>query len=111
VTGARDKRNYTANLACSAAGDVLPPQIIFEGKKKLPKKPSPVQYPDMKEYLYSLSPNHWANVSTMKRYISDLVVPYLMKVWWAGCGHVQHGATLDQHRFQLDAAAVEQTSL
>jgi hypothetical protein len=84
VNGARDKRNYTANMACSAAGAVLPPQIIFEGKKKLPKKPSLVQYPDVREYLYSLSPNHWANVSTMKRFVSDLVVPYLMKVCMSG---------------------------
>jgi hypothetical protein len=35
VAGAADKRNYTANMACSAAGDILPPQLIFEGKKKV----------------------------------------------------------------------------
>ena len=32
VAGAADKRNYTANMACSAAGDILPPQLIFKKK-------------------------------------------------------------------------------
>lgn len=50
----------------------------------MPKKPSLVEYPDLKEYLYSLSPNHWANVATMKRYVSNLLVPYLMKVRMLG---------------------------
>lgn len=34
MLGANDKRNYTANLACTAAGYVLPAQIIYQGTTK-----------------------------------------------------------------------------
>lgn len=82
VLGGGDKRNYTANMACSADGDVLPAQVVFEGKKKVPAKPSLIKYPDLKKWVYSLSPNHWATVRTMMRYTKDLLVPYLQEV---GC--------------------------
>jgi hypothetical protein len=62
-----DTRTYTLNPAL-----------------QVPKKPSLVECPDLKEYLYSLSPNHWANVATMKRYVSNLLVPYLMKARMLG---------------------------
>lgn len=80
VQGAGDKRNYTANLFCTAAGESGPAQLIFDGKKMVPKKPSREQYPDIASYLYSLSLNHWANVRTQVRWVKDLLVPWLLKV-------------------------------
>ena len=68
-----DKRQITAVLACSLAGDFLPPQIIYGGKTPgcLPKASFPpgwhVTYTD----------NHWANEESMLDYVRCIFLPFL----------------------------------
>jgi len=68
-----DKRQITAVLACSLAGDFLPRQIIYGGKTPgcLPKASFPpgwhVTYTD----------NHWANEESMLDYVRSIFLPFL----------------------------------
>lgn len=57
VAGEDDKRQLTAVLAGSMAGEFLPPQLIYQGKTSqcLPC----VEFPDEWHITYSI--NHWSN--------------------------------------------------
>ena len=71
-----DKRQITAMVAHSFAGDMLPTQLIFKGvtcrvlpqlEEKLRKKYKP---------LLSFTANHWANHASLQAWISHVLVPY-----------------------------------
>ena len=66
-----DKRNITAVLAATMAGECLPPQVIYKGKTTRchPQVPAP----DGWDIWHS--ENHWSNEDTMKRYIEKLSFP------------------------------------
>ena len=71
-----DKRQITAVFTCSVRGDFLPPQLIYAGKTPacLPKT---VKFPV--DWYVMYTPNHWANESTMLKYIHTILIPYLHK--------------------------------
>ena len=73
LAGKEDKRQLTAVLAGSMAGDFLPPQIVYQGKTSrcLPH----VDFPDGWHVTYSA--NHWCNEITMKDYINKIILPYV----------------------------------
>ena len=68
-----DKRQLTAVLAITAAGDYLPPQLLYQGKT--PKYHPQVGFPDGWDVWHS--ENHWSNEITMKRYINKVIVPFV----------------------------------
>ena len=53
-------------------GEVLPPQLIYQGKTSqcLPS----VEFPDDWHITYSI--NHWSNEGTMKEYLEHILPPY-----------------------------------
>ena len=75
IFGLGDKRQITAVFASTLSGMFLPPQLIYEGKTKacLPK----VDFPQGGDIICTA--NHWANEESMKRYIKNIIVPYIEK--------------------------------
>ena len=75
IIGKDDKRQLTAVLGCSLSGDFLPPQLIYQGKttKCLPH----YEFPNGWHITYT--DNHWANESTSRQYIINILLPYLRK--------------------------------
>ena len=68
-----DKRQLTAVLAITAAGEYLPPQLLYQGKT--PKCHPQVSFPAGWDVWHSH--NHWSNEITMKRYIDNIIVPFV----------------------------------
>eukprot|EP00117_Sycon_ciliatum_P034838 scpid48499/ scgid26512/ Pogo transposable element with KRAB domain len=75
LTGLDDKRQITAVLGCSMAGEFLPAQLLYEGSTNR-CHPS-VKFPDGYDIWHS--PNHWCNESTMLRYVEKVLVPFFNK--------------------------------
>ena len=73
AVGKDDKRQLTAVLAGSLTGDLLPPQIIYQGKtpRCLPKH----SFPEKWHITYSI--NHWSNEDTMKEYVDNVLLQYI----------------------------------
>ena len=67
IAGVDDKRQITVVLAGALTGELLPLQLIYQGKTKkcLPK----VKFP--KDWLISYTPNHWCNEITMEAYVHN----------------------------------------
>ena len=73
IAGVDDKRQITVVLAGSLTGELLPLQLVYQGKTKqcLPK----VKFPD--DWLISFTPNHWCNEITMEAYIHEVIAPFI----------------------------------
>jgi len=71
-----DKRQITAVLAESMAGDFLPIQLVYKGK--IPHfLPNVESVPEGWQLTYS--PSHWSTEQTMKDYTQKIVLPYVEK--------------------------------
>lgn len=70
-----DKRQLTAVLAITASGEYLPPQLLYQGKT--PKCHPQVLFPTGWDVWHS--ENHWSNEITMRRYIDNIIVPFVIK--------------------------------
>lgn len=81
IIGVGEKRQITAALCGSLAGDYLPVQLIYQGKTS---RCHPVfDFP--KDWNVKHSPKHWSMESTMLEYIQKIIVPYvtvLEKIFW-----------------------------
>ena len=75
IAGIDDKRQITAVFAGTLVGDFLPPQLIYQGmtKKSLPS----VEFPSNWHVTYMY--NHWSNETTMKDYLSSVLLPYIQQ--------------------------------
>ena len=75
ITGLDDKRQITGLLACTLSGNLLPPQLIYEGKTERchPKH----SFPPAWDIFHSLS--HWATHTTMVRYVEKILQPWRLK--------------------------------
>ena len=75
VIGADDKRQITACLASALNGELLPLQLIFQGKteRSVPAKTA-ASIASMCHVTFS--ENHWSTQTTMKQYISEIIMPY-----------------------------------
>lgn len=75
VIGAEDKRQITACIASSLAGDLLPLQLIFQGKTDACH---PAATDASKAALIHIthSPNHWSSQHTMQQWIEFVLMPY-----------------------------------
>ena len=75
IVGLDDKRQITAVLCGALSGEILPFQLIYQGKTSacLPKVKLP------KDWLLSFTPNHWSNEDKTEEYIPSVLLPYLEK--------------------------------
>ena len=75
IVGISDKCQITAVFAGMLSGTFLPPQIIYKGKTKvcLPNGTFP------SDWHITFSHNHWANETTVKDYITKIIVPYVSR--------------------------------
>ena len=75
IVGLDDKRQITAVLCGALSGEILPFQLIYQGKTSacLPKVKLP------KDWLLSFTPNHWPNEDKTEEYIHSVLLPYLEK--------------------------------
>ena len=75
IAGIDDKRQITAVFAGTLVGDFLPPQLIYQGKTK--KSLPSVEFPSNWHVTYT--DNHWSNETTMKDYLSSVLLPYIQQ--------------------------------
>ena len=76
IAGVDNKRQITALLAGTLAGQFLPAQLIYAGKTPacLPKTKFP------SNWHVTFTPNHWSNEDTMLAYIDSIIIPYVVKM-------------------------------
>ncbi|EFJ51415.1 hypothetical protein VOLCADRAFT_87679 [Volvox carteri f. nagariensis] len=79
--GLDDKRQIMAMIAVSAAGDMLPLKVIFQGKteRALPSGPS-MEAAQQEQFLVTYSDNHWANKTTMRAWVARVLQPYMERI-------------------------------
>jgi hypothetical protein len=75
VIGAEDKRQITACIGSSLNGDMLPLQLIFQGKTAACHPPATEASVEAHVHL-THSDNHWSNQTTMQEYVREVIVPY-----------------------------------
>ena len=73
IVGKDDKRQLTALFGCTMSGDFLPPQLVYQGKTNrcLPRYTFPSNWD------ITCTENHWCNEQTTRRYIMNILLPYL----------------------------------
>ena len=73
TVGISDKRQITAVLCCTLAGESLPCQLIYQGKTTacLPQHKFP------SDWHVTYMPNHWSNEEKMKEYLKEIIIPYV----------------------------------
>lgn len=76
VIGAEDKRQITACITSSLDGDLLPLQLIFQGKTHACHPPRTDSARDAHVHI-THSENHWSNVQTMQQWIEEVLLPYI----------------------------------
>jgi len=76
MVGQEDKRQITAVVGSSADGDLLPLQLIFQGKTDAshPELTSTVR---QAQFHITHSENHWSNQDTMQQYVEQIIIPYM----------------------------------
>jgi len=81
VLGLEEKRAFTLVVAISSAGHLLPFQAVFQGKTKQ-VVPS-INAPQRAEadqlgfcFEYSGTQTYWSNFTTMKAWVTKILVPY-----------------------------------
>jgi hypothetical protein len=75
VVGAEDKRQITACVAASLRGDLLPLQLIFQGKTERSLPPSTAASVAARVDI-THSDNHWSSQETMRGWITRIVLPF-----------------------------------
>ena len=76
IAGINDKRQITVTLAGSTSGELLPIQLLYQGKSNRchPK------FSFLAEFDVWNTPNHWANEDTTIRFIQRIILPYVQSV-------------------------------
>lgn len=75
VVGAEDKRQITACVAASLRGDLLPLQLIFQGKTARCLPASTAASVAARADI-TCSENHWSTQETMQRWILQVLLPH-----------------------------------
>jgi hypothetical protein len=89
VVGAEDKRQITACVASSLSGELLPLQLIFQGKTPRSLPPATAASIASGAHL-TFSDNHWSNQTTMQQYIEKIILPFAE-------------TCIERHRLRADA--------
>ena len=75
IVGVSNKHQIMAMLVGTLLGTFLPPQIIYKEKTK-------ACLPDvtfLKDCHKTFSHNYWTNETTVKDYITNIIVPYILR--------------------------------
>ena len=72
-----DKAQITVTIFVTESGDVLPYQMIFEGKTV---KCHPINQPMPDDCLWTHTESHWQSVPTYMEAIEKIIVPYKNKI-------------------------------
>jgi hypothetical protein len=75
VVGAEDKRQITAVVASSLYGDMLPLQLIFQGKTERCEPDATAASKAARVHI-THSANHWSNVTTMQQWVQHVLLPH-----------------------------------
>ena len=75
IVGAEDKRQITACVAASLRGDLLPLQLIFQGKTAR-SLPAATAASIAARVDITCSDNHWSTQETMQRWITNILLPH-----------------------------------
>ena len=75
VIGAEDKRQITACIASSLDGELLPLQLIFNGKTDR-SHPAATPASIAARVHVAHSENHWSTQQTMQSYVNEVIMPY-----------------------------------
>ena len=75
IAGISDKRQIMLTSAGSMSGELLPLQLLYQGKTT--RHP---QYPYPPGFDVWHTPNHWANEDTTMRFISSVILPYVKAI-------------------------------
>ena len=78
LVGAEDRRAITATMSSAASGDLLPTQLIFQGKtnRVVPKGEASERLQNSGHHLTSTI-NHWSSMQTCKDFVVRVLQP-----WW-----------------------------
>lgn len=90
VIGAEDKRQITACIASSLNGDLLPMQLIFQGKTAACHPPATAAAAEAFVHI-THSENHWSSQITMQEWVGEVLVPYAKR-----CA-IEHTLPQDSH--------------
>lgn len=90
--GAEDKRQITVCLASSLHGDLLPLQLIFEGKTARSLPAATASSKASRTHL-TFSANHWSSQETMQQWITEVLMPYAER-------------SISQHRLNSNAEII-----
>ena len=76
IAGSKDKCQITLTLAGSMTGELLPLQLLYQGKTAQchPKYSFPTTFDNWH------TPNHWANEETPLQFIRNITVPYIQDI-------------------------------
>jgi hypothetical protein len=78
MRGLGDKRRVTIVAACSAAGNMLPPQLVLKGKRHQSLPKLNMQDRHYYSWHFALNPaSYWSNQETMRHWVTKILRPYL----------------------------------
>ena len=75
IAACNDKQEITAVLAATVTGKYLKPQLLCKGTTK--SCHPTVEFPSGWDIWHSV--NHWSNEETMKRFVEQIIVPFICK--------------------------------
>ena len=78
IVGAEEKRQITAVLGSTLQGEMLPLQLIFEGKTERSRAQHITETRDACFHLTN-SENHWSTLQTMQEYVENVLEPWRRK--------------------------------
>ena len=81
ILGMEDKRQITVSVSSSAAGNLLPFQLVFTGTtdRSLPPRNEGRQMCEDVGWHLTYSNNHWSNLTTCKQFVEQILQPYRRK--------------------------------
>jgi hypothetical protein len=91
VANGDDKRGYTAVLASTASGKMLPLQVIYGGAKgSLRALPNVLCRATVaaKGFVFAQTPIHWSGQGSIRKYIIGMIDPYVKSVIKASNGQL-----------------------
>lgn len=76
-----DKRQITVSVSSSAAGNLLPFQLVFTGTtdRSFPPRNEGRQMCEDAGWHLTYSNNHWSNLTTCKQFVEQILQPYRRK--------------------------------
>ena len=70
IAGVDDKRQITVTSACALSGELLPFQVLHEGKTVRCHPSNSATFPQGCDVWHT--PNHWANAETSVRFVNNI---------------------------------------